>query len=75
MLNETIHECRCCCDCSRGLNDGSFFKLGWGRIENIDGRNAICPACQKDPLSLDALREDGYENAYVVPGKFVPEKV
>lgn len=62
---ETLFTCRCCGESSRGLTDGTFFDPGWGRIDRIDGPNAICPECIADPESLEGLKEDGFESAAV----------
>jgi uncharacterized protein (DUF433 family) len=61
----TIFGCRCCDTSIGGTNDGGFDAPGWGRIQNIDGPDAICPRCKADPTSLDAIKADGYENARV----------
>lgn len=63
--NETLFICRCCGEGSRGLTDGTFFNPGWGRIDRIDGPNAICPECIADPRALEGLKEDGFESAAV----------
>lgn len=60
----TIFECRTCDRTVHGWTDGRFAEAGWGRIDNIDGPNAICPHCQEDDTVLDGLRED-YPNAAV----------
>lgn len=61
----TIFNCKCCDRYTWGWNDGTFNAKGWHRIDNVDGPNAICPACVADPTSLDGLIEDGYENAAI----------
>ena len=65
----TTFECRCCGAYVGGKTDGSFDAPGWGRIDRIDGPNAICPASQEDPTALDGLKADGYERAHVRGGK------
>jgi len=69
QISTTIFGCRCCDACIGGTTDGRFGyddRGSWKRIANIDGPDAICPACQADPASLDALKEDGYDNAAIV---------
>lgn len=68
-LRSTIFECRCCDRVSNGYNDGSVTEPGWHDILNIDGPNAICPDCVKDPTALDSLRADGYYDAHVGPAR------
>ena len=65
MTVETIFECRCCGGHSVGYSDGTFVKLDWRRIDNIDGPNAICADCVEQEECLDHLIEDGYENASI----------
>ena len=55
---ETIFGCRTCPASTPGWTDGRFASPGWGRIDHIDGPNAICPVCAADPTSLDCLREE-----------------
>lgn len=64
-LGRTLFECRTCGNACHGFTDGAFDDPAWGRIEGIDGPNAICPECQARPEALEGLREDGYENARV----------
>jgi hypothetical protein len=66
MDNRTIFECRTCGEGTQGNTDGTTDKPGWMHIENIDGRNHICPECLADPGSLDHLLEE-YPNACVEP--------
>lgn len=64
----TIFECRTCASsisCRNDDDDVEFRSRHWKRIRRIDGPNAICPMCQIDIRSLDSLKEDGYEDAYV----------
>ena len=67
MENEwTTYECR---GCGRNVEAPcNSLPYEWSRIEKIDGPNGICPACVHDLLDdvLNRLREDGYDNAYVV---------
>ena len=58
-----LHACRTC-DRSGWAANG-YLPDGWSSVDNIDGPNAICPACAAEPTSLDALREDGYPDAKV----------
>lgn len=41
------------------------------RLEGIDGPNAICPECSKNPWELESLREQGYPDVRLVPGTSV----
>ncbi len=68
MRCETTFECRGCGKTCDGYSDGTICGSGWGRIQRIDGPNAICPACIHDRLEdvLQSFREDGYDHAYVV---------
>lgn len=66
-LTRTIFECRCCARSVGGGTDGSFDEPGWGRIDNIDGPDAICPRCLADPTALDDFRE-AYPNVCIRPG-------
>ena len=65
--SDTLFECRTCVRTCRGCTDGVFYEPDWGRIEGIDGPNAICPSCQKDRAVLTFVSE-GYDTARVVPG-------
>lgn len=58
VRTETIFGCRTCPASTPGWTDGRFASPGWGRIDHIDGPNAICPVCAADPTSLDCLREE-----------------
>ena len=58
VSTETIFGCRTCPASTPGWSDGRFASPGWGRIDHIDGPNAICPVCAADPTSLDCLREE-----------------
>ncbi len=71
-VGRTIFGCRCCDASTGGTNDGRFDAPGWGRIERIDGPNAICPRCKADPTALDALKADGYPSAQVAEPLGVP---
>lgn len=62
----TIFECRCC-SASTGEWPCDSLPEGWGRIERIDGPDAICPSCIADPTALDDLHEFGYPHAAVRP--------
>lgn len=66
--NKTTFECRTCANASPGYADGTILKPGWGRVENIDGPNAICPECIaiKDEI-LNDYADDGYPDARIVP--------
>lgn len=69
---ETTFECRGCGKHAIGFSNGRITgDPRWGRIMRIDGPNAICPACIHDRLDdvMQALREDGYEHAFVSPAK------
>jgi len=69
MRCETTFECRGCGRYVDGYSDGTIIcGSGWGRIQRIDGPNAICPSCIHDRLEdvLQSFREDGYDHAYVV---------
>ena len=57
----TVFSCRCCPASAPGTTDGAVAAPGWHRIEGIDGPDAICPACVANPVSLDSMREDGYQ--------------
>lgn len=65
----TIHECRGCGTGTWGLTDGTCLTPGWGRLENIDGPNALCPDCLGELPRLEEIladfRADGYENVRV----------
>jgi hypothetical protein len=68
----TIFECRCCARYIGGLSDGRFDHDDdgqWGRIDNIDGPNAVCPRCVSRSDCLDDLIADGYENARILVGE------
>lgn len=65
----TIFQCRCCDASTSGKNDGSFDAPNWGRIEGIDGPNALCPRCVADPLALEGLVADGYPDARIAAPK------
>ena len=69
-LTETLFECRCCGNATRGFTDGSFKGIGWNRLEGIDGPNAICPRCSRVPEAIDFFKEE-YPNVHVVPGTSV----
>ncbi len=64
MSDRTTFECRCCGVFVSGKTDGSFDEPGWGRIDGIDGPDAICPRCVKDPTALDGWRAE-YPDARV----------
>lgn len=67
MVADTTFECLGCGRCVNGKTDGSFSEPSWGRMQRIDGPDAICPQCIKEDLSriLAWLAEDGFEHAFV----------
>lgn len=58
VRSEALFNCRTCDASTPGWTDGRFASPGWGRIDHIDGPNAICPVCAADPTSLDCLRDE-----------------
>lgn len=62
---DTTHECRSCGRYVEGWTDGTFAEMGWNRIANIDGPNALCPTCSDKPDVLGSLRAAGYTRACI----------
>lgn len=71
--DRTIFECRCCSATTWGKTDGSFDQPGRGRIDNIDGPNAICPECKATPAAIEAWRAE-YPDARLAPERAAAEK-
>lgn len=67
-MTQTLFECRCCGRANWGTTDGKLAhddRGPWRRLVNIDGPDAVCPACVGEPDVLDRFVTDGYENAAI----------
>lgn len=62
-VDQTLFTCRMCDRPVSGWTDGAVVERGWRTIENIDGPNAICPACVEYG-HVDVFHDE-YENAKI----------